>query len=362
MFEKGLKIKPKPDFNRFKKILLRQGTPDRVPFYELFSNIQDSVLKITGKWQEPPDLKDEKAQIEWGIREHIQYMYSLGYDYLNAPGGRGFGFPRKESGHVGMTKEGERGYVSGSDVTIANREDFEKYAWPDMKTVDYSSVELLEKYIPEGMLAIGSCSGVLENVMGLLGYEGISYLLYEDSALVKDMFEAIGTRFIAYFDALASFEIIGAIQIGDDMGFKTQTMLSPAVFREFVFPWHRKIVETVHKHGKPIILHACGNLKEVMEDIIACGWDAKHSYEDAIEPVWEAKENYGSRISVLGGFDMDKLSRMTEKEVRNHTRFLIDRCAPGGGWMLGSGNSVANYVPPENFLAMLEEGYLYGKY
>jgi len=74
-------------------------------------------------------------------------------------------------------------------------------------------------------------------------------------------------------------------------------------------------------------------------------------------PVWEAKRKWGDRIALLGGFDMDKLCRSTPEEVRAHTRLLIERCAVGGGWALGTGNSVADYVPAENFLAMLEVGY-----
>jgi len=55
---------------------------------------------------------------------------------------------------------------------------------------------------------------------------------------------------------------------------------------------------------------------------------------------------------------MDKITRMTEPQVREHTRFLIDKCAPGGGWALGTGNSPADYVPVDNFLTMIEEGFL----
>jgi len=65
---------------------------------------------------------------------------------------------------------------------------------------------------------------------------------------------------------------------------------------------------------------------------------------------------------LLGGFDVDKISRMTEQQVREHTRFLISKCAPGGGWALGTGNSVANYVPVNNFLTMMEQGFLDGRY
>jgi len=212
------------------------------------------------------------------------------------------------------------------------------------------------------MKVIAGSAGVLENVMWLLGYEGISYLLADDEPLVRDMFDAVGSRIAALVDLQASYDSVGAIVMGGDMGFKTQTLVSPAVLREYVFPWHKKIVEAAHRHGKPIILHSCGNLTEVMDDIIACGWDAKHSFEDQIQPVWEAKARYGERISLLGGLDMDKIARLPEDEVRRQTRLLIERCAPGGGWALGTGNTVANYIPLNNFLAMLEEGWRVGKY
>ncbi|MFC1601624.1 uroporphyrinogen decarboxylase family protein [Candidatus Sumerlaeota bacterium] len=339
--------KPDPDFNRLLQVLKREGVPDRVPFYELFSNIQDDVLRAIGK---PPD--DDPAN--W-LRNHVEYMLSLGYDYINA-GGDGFWFPTKERAK-GMTAEGQVGYVQGGDHTIASREEFEKYAWPVMSEIDYSPLETaVPAQLPEGMKVISASSGMLENVMWLLGYEGICQLIYDDEQLVIDMFEAVGTRIITYLETCASFDTVGAIVMGEDMGFKTQTFLSPEMYRKYLFPWHKRLVQAIHRLNKPIILHACGNLSAIMEDIIDCGWDARHSFEDQIEPVWEIKQQYGGRIALLGGFDMDKICRMSEEEVRAHTRLMIDKCAPGGGWALGTGNSVANYIPVANFLAMLDEG------
>lgn len=354
---KKLSIEPKPDFERLRKVLTRDGIPDRVPFYELFSNIQDEVLAAIGKLDQPGDAT---AFGGIGLQRHIRYMFNLGYDYINM-GGNGFGFPQKERPKV-MTAQGERSYLQADSHTIENRDDFEKYPWPDMSRIDYSPLEKVGDVLPAGMKVISSSSGMLENVMWLLGYEGISYMIHDDPAFVRKMFEAVAVRIIEYLDKCAAFPVVGAIVMGDDMGHKTQTLLSPAVYREFLFPWHKQLVEAVHRHGKPIILHACGNLTEVMEDIIACGWDARHSFEDAIEPVWEAKRKYGKRIALLGGFDMDKISRMAVKAVRKHTHFLLQKCAPGGGWALGTGNSVANYVPAANFLAMLDEGYRGGRY
>jgi len=351
-----LNIKPEPDFNRLVKAVKRDGIPDRVPFYELFSDIQAETLEALGK---PVVSCDDK--VEEYLRNHIEYMLSLGYDYINAGVGE-FRFPREDRA-AAITRQGARAYQQSGTCTIRNMEDFEKYPWPDPAKIDYSPFEKAAELMPDGMkvMTLGP-GGILENTMELLGFEGISYLLADEDPLVEDVFEQVAVRLTAYFDRVASFDCVGMITLGDDMGFKTQTLLSPAHYRKYVFHRHRKLVGTIHRRGKPVTLHSCGNLKQVMDDIIECGWDAKHSFEDIIQPVWEAKKEYGDRITLMGGFDVDKLTRMSEQEVRKHTRMLIEKCAPGGGWTLGSGNSIANYVPVNNLLAMLDEGYLAGKY
>jgi uroporphyrinogen decarboxylase len=87
--------------------------------------------------------------------------------------------------------------------------------------------------------------------------------------------------------------------------------------------------------------------------------DARHSFEDVIETVVLAKQRYGSRIALLGGIDLDFLCRANPDEVRERVRSTLDACLPGGGYCLGTGNSVANYIPLENYLAMLDEGRRY---
>ena len=357
-----LNINPSPDYNRIIKVLKRQGEPDRVPLFELFSNIEDQVLNNIEIKPVPFKSKpDENDPVSMQLKKHITYMYNLGYDYINVTAD-GAGFPQEEH-ETTVTNEGERSYHKGSDHTMANREDFDKYAWPDISKVDYSIFEKAEKIMPEGMkiISLGS-GGVLENVMWLLGYEGISLLLYDDEQLVKDMFEKVAVRIIQYFDNVASIDCVGAVILGDDLGFKTQSLLSPETYRKYLFPWHKKVVDIIQKHGKQAILHACGYSAEIMEDIIDCGWDAKHSFEDAIEPVWEAKAGYGDKIALLGGFDVDKVTRMSEEDIREHAKFLIEKCAPGGGWAFGTGNSVPTYVPVNNFLTMQEQGFTSGIY
>ena len=68
-------------------------------------------------------------------------------------------------------------------------------------------------------------------------------------------------------------------------------------------------------------------------------------------------EKYGEKIGIMGGIDMDKLSRLNEVELRKYIRDVLNTCMQGGRYTLGSGNSIANYVPIENFLIMLDEGH-----
>jgi uroporphyrinogen decarboxylase len=196
--------------------------------------------------------------------------------------------------------------------------------------------------------------GVLENVINLVGFDNLCIMLFENEKLVKNIFDAIGSRFVRYYEICAGIDCIGACISNDDWGFKTQTMLSPDMLRKYVFPWHKKIVEVIHKAGKPAILHSCGNLEKVMNDVIhEMKFDAKHSFEDSILPVEDAYEKWGNHIAILGGIDLDFLCNKSERDVYERSRALLIKAHESGGYALGSGNSIPEYVPVENYRAMI---------
>jgi uroporphyrinogen decarboxylase len=93
----------------------------------------------------------------------------------------------------------------------------------------------------------------------------------------------------------------------------------------------------------------------VIEDIIEIGVDGLHSFEKVIIEPQKFKDRYGRRIGMMGGVDMDNLCRMSEPDLRAYIRELLSVCMPNR-FALGSGNSVSNYVPVDNYLAMLDEG------
>jgi uroporphyrinogen decarboxylase len=323
-------IRPKPDFEQFRKAVMRDGKPDYVPFYELFANVE--IMEPTlGK-----PIPDRQTVIEFYHRAGYDYLPT--WPWIDLPGGslidRSTGYPIKDWAT------------------------FEAYPWPDPSSVSFDEFELTATVMPEGMKMVGQTGGIFETAEKLVGYEQLCFMLVDQPDLAEAVFERLDVLYQAMYRGMADFEDVGALVISDDLGFKTQTMISPDDLRRYVFPSHRRLAEIAHAKGKPCLLHCCGNLSEVMDDIIVyVGIDAKHSYEDAILPVTEAKKLFGHRIGILGGFDVDRLCRSTEQEVRAYTRILIEQCGSDGGYCLGSGNSIAKFVPVENYLAMLDEGW-----
>jgi len=354
--------RPQPDFSRFQKAISRKGEPDRVPFVELMVD-PEVIAKILDERvlvKPEPHNKEENRQF---VDQHIRFYYQMGYDYVPLRVDTGLIRKRAKTVDTATLSRGEREWVNQSVTLISDWENFEKYPWPKPESVDYFPIEYAGKNLPQGMKIIPRSSGVLEWTMWIMGYENFSYALVDKPRLVKSVVDKIGNHLLHTYENLVEIDNVGAVWFCDDMGHKTGTLISPAHLRNYILPWHKKIAQAVHSKGLPFLLHSCGNLEPIMEDLIDyVGIDAKHSFEDIILPVKEAKERYGDRIAILGGVDVDVLARKEQEEVRNYVRGIIRDCAPGGGYCLGSGNSVTNYVKVENYLTMLEEGWKYGRY
>lgn len=338
--------KAEPDYTRLRDAILRQGRSDRLPFMELFADkeIVQAVIK------RPYTTAEDR----------IEFFYRLGYDSVAVYPGLAFPSPRGVSKDTALLSRGDRQWITEDTCPIKTWEDFERYEWPDPELCNTQSIEDAVKYLPEGMGLVLQSGGILESVMWLMGYVGLAEALYDNTELVQAMFDAVGNRVIRSFERTIDGPGLIGVFFGEDMGFKTATMFSPEHLRKYHFPYLKRLVDLAHKRGKFFVLHACGNLSEVMDDLIDyVGIDAKHSYEDAIQPVAEFKKQYGHRVGVVGGVDVDALSRMETDDLRKYVRRVLEECAPGGGYVLGTGNSVTNYIKLENYLAMLEEGWRY---
>jgi len=327
----------KPDFNNILKVLKREK-PTRPTLFEFFLNY-DFYLKLAD-----PNVSqtDEDGRIM-----QISALTNAGYDYVTLIGSN-FGFPSEV-----VASKYSKSLNDGTVIT--DEESFANYNWPDPENFDNSRFDRLAPYLADGMkFMVHGPNGVLENVVNLVGYDNMCIMAFDEPELLDQIFTHVGERLVKYYDIHAANPLVGACISNDDWGFNTQTMLNPEQMRRYVFPWHKKIVDTAHKHGKPIILHSCGNMRDIIDDFVALGYDAKHSYEDKIMPVEEAYDLYIDKFAVLGGIDLDFLCRETPKNIKARCEKMLAKAEAKGGYALGTGNSVPHYVPFENYMAMVE--------
>jgi uroporphyrinogen decarboxylase len=291
----------------------------------------------------------EQIGIEF-FRMVIEGYRKAGYDYVSLFSSKmdTLRFETGESNSIHSKSQNE-GWL------INDWESYEKYNWPTVDQINYEWFEKIEKEIPEGMKYM-ACSngGVLENTIEIVGFENLCMLSLMDEELTQTIFDSVGSRLLAYYETISRMDHIGILMVNDDWGFNTQTVLSPDAMRKFVTPWHKKIVRTIHDAGKPAVLHSCGNVKELMDDIIDdIGFDGKHSFEDNIFPVEQAYEWWGDRIAILGGIDVNFLSTQSPEAIRKRSEKILEMTTKNGGYALGSGNSIPAYIPEENFRAMI---------
>jgi len=330
----------KPDFNNLLAVLQRKE-PSRPTLFEFFLNERLYSRLAPGTDNPVNDLESN--------RRVMTSFYRAGYDYVNltVPG---FSFL---NGVVNHRKERSVSQNEGS--VLHTRADFNAFTWPDPDQANYGMLDDLAKEMPEGMkLIVYGPDGVLENATELVGYEALCMMILDDEKLAKDVFAEVGSRLVRYYEIAVKNPAVGACISNDDWGFKTQTQFSPKDMRRFVFPWHKRIVATIHKAGKPVILHSCGHFQRIIEDVIEdMGYDGRHSYEDAIMPVEQFYETYHDRIAVMGGIDLDYVCRASPEEVYTRSKTMLERAAGRGSFALGTGNSVPDYVPDDHYFAMI---------
>jgi len=339
--------KVQPDFNGFRECILRKGNPQRVFSIEIYQNpnVNDAIIKRFDLARGlDPNHPFHFYQQEMALQKFLGYDMVKCYIALS--------FPSEIDGKKHKASISEDVVASGP---IQNWEDFERYPWPKVSDLDLSALDCLEKELPKNMgCRVDAPIGLYKM---LLGYEDMLYLMYDNPALMKAVFEKITGIMVDFARIICQHSCVGVIWGMDDMGFRTQTFFPPDFIRANILPMHQSLAQVAHAHDKLYFIHACGNLEEIMNDLIdVVKIDAKHSFEDGILPVWEAKKKYGDRVALLGGVDIDFLCRADESALRKRVREILEACLPGGGYCLGSGNSIADYVPLDNYLIMLDEG------
>jgi uroporphyrinogen decarboxylase len=351
-------VQVKPDWEALVRCIRREETPERVHHIELFLDpeMQMAICERFGLLDglDPDD--------DFFLpKQQIRIQRFLGYDYVRC-GLENLNVPLKRmiiDDTADLERDSGRSFMEESKGPITNWEEFEAYPWPDPNAAETRMLEWYENNLPDDMCVIGSggFAHFCEYLTWMMGYESLCYALYDQRNLVAAISERLIDLFRIVIGRMLEFDRVKIIWGSDDMGFRSGTLIGPQDMREFVLPGHKLMAQMSHTAGRPYLLHSCGDLSAIEKDLIEdVGIDAQHSFEDTIVSVVDFKHRYGDRIAALGGIDMDFMCRASEEQVRQRVRKTLAACMPGGGYCLGTGNSVANYIPVGNYLAMLDEG------
>jgi len=291
------------------------------------------------------------------LADEIAFWQRAGYDYIKLQPGADFNPGRiGGTGQVTLNRDGTvfRKWASEGVGVITNGPDFDRYRFPAATDFDYSRFDEVGPLLPEGMGVIGQYGDIFTMTWEMMGFENFSFSLFENPELVERLNSTVGELVVSMFEYFAECDTVDVLWYSDDIAYTDGLLVSPAILQKYCFPWLRRIGNIARSHGKPLIYHTDGVLYSVMDEIIACGVDAIHPIEPKAMELVEVKRRYGDRLCLIGHVDVDLLARGTREDVRNQVKYNIETAAYNGGYCLGSGNSIPEYVNFDNFVTMLE--------
>jgi uroporphyrinogen decarboxylase len=322
--------------------------PDRVPKGELCIESGLANRLLGASW--PDDYQHFERDLE--VRR------LLGIDFINLGD-----WPAED---LGTDDRGYRRFRSayGEEYAMKGRAkmivrppledigDAAGYSVPDVRKV---SAALLRRFAEEtDLFVMGQVGGPVSMLDEMLGME--DYLVYclTNPAEIR----LIGERVMEYEVAKAKLFIDAgaeAILIADDIAFNAGAFLPPATMRELAYPLYREAVAAIKAHRKvPVVFHSDGDLRLLLPELAACGFDGLHSLQpSAGMDIAAVKREYGDALCLFGNIDLDWVMTMASpEEVARVTRATIQAASPGGGYVLSTCNTLIDAIPAANALAM----------
>lgn len=354
-----------PNFERLKKAIFFEE-PDYVPIAEM---VVDAEVKKAFLGKKIDETVKKEGPVTVDLQENIEFWKRAGYDYINISPEVFCKIPeirRTGRGKYSLYQEEdqEKKWANEGQGVIGSMKDLEEYVWPDLSAIDYGSIfREIEKGTPPGMKVICQGNNILNLAWRMMGLEGFSLAIFKEPDLVQKVVAKCGEITMHIFHHAAEFSCVGGLWYGDDVAYVDGLMWSPKVLKKYLYPWLEETAEICRRHHLLFIYHSDGDIRKVVDDLIGIGAHAIHPIEPKAMDIKEMKKKYAGKIALIGNIDLNyTLTLGSPAEVEEEVKQRIREIAPGGGYCLGSSMSVTNYVPIENYKAMLGAAMKYGKY
>jgi uroporphyrinogen decarboxylase len=262
----------------------------------------------------------------------------------------------------GIEREGiGYGQPMGHPLTGATLEQVHAYSWPDPAWWDVSRIRgEAEAYGGGYAILGGEWSPFWHDLIDLLGMENAYLTMYDSPEIIDALVEHLVDF---YFEVtLRTFEAAGdAIDIffiGNDLGSQNGPLLGEDLFRRFLMPGLKRLVDLGHDYRLEVMMHCCGGFRELIPALVEIGLDGLHALQPCCRGMDLAalKADFGDKIVLNGGIDSHHvLIAGNVDQVRAETRRVLDIMMPGGGYIAGaSHDTILEETPIENVLAMFD--------
>ncbi|MGD0263327.1 MAG: uroporphyrinogen decarboxylase family protein [Candidatus Methylomirabilota bacterium] len=247
----------------------------------------------------------------------------------------------------------------------------QKFTWPDpldpgrFRTLRSQAQTHRARTDAAIILVLGA--GLVHQIQFMRGYAAS----LEDLIVAPDFVRAFMERYADFWVCMTERalqevgDLVDLAMFGDDLGTQRGPVMNPSLYRRLIKPYHARMVQTIKRFGKPVLLHSCGSVAAFIPDFIEVGLDALHPIQVSAKNMESAKlkREFGRDITFWGGVDTQRVLPLgTPQEVREEVRRRIADLGPGGGYVLGAVHNIQAEVPVDNILAMFEAAREFGRY
>lgn len=202
------------------------------------------------------------------------------------------------------------------------------------------------------MLSVGF--SLFERAWTLRGMEQLLVDMIERPAYVEELLDAILEWNLDILERALQFDLDGCM-FGDDWGQQRGQIMGPRNWRRFLKPRLAKQYGRVKGAGKAVFIHTCGDVVELLPDLIEIGVDVFNPFQPEVMDVFEMKEKFGHRITFFGGISTQRtLPYGTPEVIRQEVKTLCQKIGRGGGFILAPAHAVPKDVPVENLVALID--------
>ncbi|MBC8426569.1 uroporphyrinogen-III decarboxylase-like protein [bacterium] len=228
------------------------------------------------------------------------------------------------------------------------------YRFPDpLEPRFFESIEPRIEQFPDRFRVYQVGFSLYERAWTLRGMENLLIDFLEHPEFVHELLGAIADYNNTQVREALRYDI-DAIYFGDDWGQQRGLQMGPATWREFIYPQLKRMYAVVRSSGKHVMIHSCGDVDEVFDDLVAAGLNCFNPFQPEVMDVFALLPKYRGRLAFHGGLSTQRtLPFGTVDEVRAETLRLLELGADGG-YIFAPAHDVEGDVPLENMLAAIE--------